>query len=1116
MKNVYLNISSYVLRVVCVVVLALLSIGSLKSQGFPYVVITSTGIVNNTGGVMPDDLFNNSHLPNDFYSTVFDAAGNPIMDHLVILTPYSGLTGSWTYANGYTGLVEFTKQDNYYASVNAGIDARRVAEIACISLSNMNGKKIYITGSCQNAYTGNETTEGFIYIAGGKGEDVDVYLHNVDIKTQSKRMPGQSVNQWLKGYITGNASPIAIASTSDDTTQPFQVNFHIRDTNTLTGGATSKLEDTGGAVNNILADILYLSAAPIAIRPDITIVSLYDTVPEQKDTVIQSSMLSRDKTIKVKLPATITTNDGRQFDVTQNNEILLKNNTIIADDQQITSWQTVTISWEDTKLEEKKDEVVITGLERYRNIATKLTFDDVWPTSADGSTIVRTNGILNMPVVGDLGAPSIDLGNEKGQVEFNGGQYKFHTPRTNSMFYVSSMAICYRSIRLAGFETIGVGGSVSAGSSSEEVGTRNFRDVVIKDGTFMTYPAEVKVTTTDPDDTTPIDVVQKGWYRDYTDLRLPYNARIMGGAFNNCKVYRCDGSGEQGVSPMYVDAKGDPILDADQKEIPMCWEEICVSENPILSNGVVDLSDDQIAELHPYYGHSSLTPIEEDGNKYVHVYLTSRCTDIVTTTYSRNWVTLIPEMGVKGLLTMGGDQTVNSKTMDGTKDLKNKYLFYARLNEYTKNNAFISLAGFDIEVYQAINMITGTPGSPNYNPEAEFAQVTNEGAYTIEQGLYTMLSFPSNEWQLISLPYDVHNIYVMETTSQQLGDSIKDLEEFLKYQGKADGKLAQNIVTSLCPDIFSGKGSGVNMNLIDIATQQIDCPPFELTHYNGSNANAAHYYLYEQLCPDPEDQGYQKLDYGYGTWQIANDYSANWSPVVPSAPATTYYDEAGNERADAKVLMKAGGIYNLFLPSGKDRYWDGKYLIFEGYGPQLILGSDKHSGYLRMNGNEEDGSAVYEGEFSFQGNRTFANFAIDTQKDGNIFLPVRTQDSDGYHYTFKPYAGSDSVWIHPCEVYGVTLESGIESVSMRGAIMRRTSIATGSTPVVGNTLLYAYAQPNGLLIDSRADQYVQVIAVDGQTIFAGQLHDGEQKQILTTTGIYVVCSDGQAIKLLVP
>ncbi len=1041
-------ISSYIrLTVLCVV---LLSVVSLEAANIMTIRKGASTLTIEPSYLEPYS----SIFPSDFNTIAFAEDGTPLMDSIYLFLP-ANLTAQ-PIPTGYV----IAKTGNAY-TIDLDDKTYRttfVVGTATRTIENVDGKKLYFTGTCDDAFAGTAAeTEGFIYIKGAKGENVDVYLDNCNIKTKSKTMPGQSINRWLKGYILGNASPIAIGSTSDDTKLPFTVNFHIRGNNKLTGGATSKLSNTDDDMNNMLADILYLSAAPIAIRP----------IPD--------------------LPAENATNT-----------------------------------------------VITKGLELYRNIATKLTFDDVWPTAADGSTTIRTNGLLELPVEGDLGAPSIDLGNSKGQVEFNGGQYKFHTPRTNSMFYVSTMAICYRSIKLAGFETIGAGGSVSAGTASEESGTREIRDVVIKDGTFTTYPAEVVPVT--PDDPTPVNVVQKGWYVENTDLRLPYNTRIMGGAFNNCKVYRCDGSGEQGVSPIQLDEGGNPVLDADGKEIPMCWEEMYVSGTPLLPNGVVDLTSGQIAEFHPYYGHASLTPIEEDGDKYVRVYLTSRCTDIVTTTYSRNWVTLIPKMGVEGFLTMGGDQTVYSKTIDGKKDLTNKYLFYARLNEYTKQNAFIELAGFQIQVQLAVEMITGKPHYSTYNPELEFSSVKNTDSYRIDNALYTMLSFPSNEWQLISLPYDVHRVYVMETTEKQFEgnpNNPEEIEAFLKEQGEADGKLAQNIVTSLCPDIFSGKGSGVNMNLIDIATKQIKCPPFELTHYNGkngaeSNASQAHYYLYEQVN-EYDDDGYggeDKLSSGIGLWRLetsVDQYSDKWKPAptysaLKNADGSAYKDLDGNDAPP--VLMQKGRIYSLFLPSGKDRYWDGKYLIFEGYGPQSVAGTSTHDNFLKYQElttpDEVEGDEYEYGieMLGLQGNITFANYKTTE----TTFLPAKDAptESKGYWYHFdKTEPGA---MIRPGQVYAgmsETATGNATALTPLGMIRRVDTTTDDARPVVGDILLYAYSQAGSLILDSHADQYVQVVSVDGRMIFADQLHDGEQKHIPATTGVYIVRSNEQVLKLMV-
>ncbi len=1045
MKRVFMNGMN---RWFTFTVMLFLGVFSLIAQ----VQITPTGVVPSNFETLL-----RSYVPDDFWDAIFTKDNKTLMDTVYVAAQLPDIPG---LCEAGLWLVAFKPSADFTSYTNTSFTN---VQKACRVIPNIDGKKLYFTGKCPNASAGTEKNESFVYFNGSRDEKVDVYLHDFEVKTLSKEIPGISINQWLKGYILGNASPIAIGSTSDDTTAPFTVNFHIRGNNKLTGGATTKVRGADNLLAEMLCDILYLSAAPIAIRPI------------------------------AEVPA-----------------------------------------------EDASDKVVATGLERYRNIATKLTFDDVWPTAADGSTTIRTNGLLELPVEGDLGAPSIDLGNSKGQVEFNGGRYKFHTPRTNSMFYVSSLAICYRSITLAGFETIGAGGSVSAGSASEEVSTRDFRDVVFNDGSFSTYSAD-KIAVT-PDDPTLVDVVQKGWYVHNTDLRVPYNTRIYGGTFNNCEVYRCDGSGEQGVppvSPTYFDVvtQVDPETGKD-KEVqvpkPLCRIPIQVSAKD--ETGVATTFADPENRLPSDYGKLSLTPIVEGNQDNVYIYTHIGCNPTLPV-YSRNWVTLIPKMGYEKLLTMGGNQTVYNKTTDGTKDLMNKYLFYARLNEYTKQNAFIELAGIPVGVQVAINKITGEPEDANYNPELEFSGVTNTDSYRIDNALYTMLSFPSNEWQLISLPYDVHRVWVLETTEKQFEgnpNNPEEIEAFLKEQGEADGDLAQQIVTSLCPDIFSGKGSGVNMNLIDIAKEQIGLTPFELKHYNGktgaeSNASQAHYYLYEQVneCDDDGYGGEDKLSSGIGLWRLetsVGQYSNKWKPAptysaLKNADGSAYKDLDGN--VAPPVLMQKGRIYSLFLPSGKDRYWDGKYLIFEGYGPQSVAGTSAHDNFLKYQElttpDEVEGDEYEYGieMLGLQGNITFANYKTTE----TTFLPAKDAptESKGYWYHFdKTEPGA---MIRPGQVYAgmsETATGNATALTPLGMIRRVDTTTDDARPVVGDILLYAYSQAGSLILDSHADQYVQVVSVDGRMLFAGQLHDGEQKHISATTGVYIVRSNEQVIKLMVP
>lgn len=727
--------------------------------------------------------------------------------------------------------------------------------------------------------------------------------------------------------------------------------------------------------------------------------------------------------------------------------------------------------------------------------SARLLFDDEVPIKG---VATKVNGKLNLPLKGSRSTPAVDLGNGNGFCEFNGGQYRFATPASNSMFYVCSMAICYKqfSVKQDGMSLsfYGIGSSVGTSTVDKDASDNKVR-VIFNDGTFSTYPSNEYA-----DDN--IDVVARGWYADYTDLRLSYESRINGGTFNNCRVYRCDASAERGSSPV------------NDNHEQLCYKELTVPA-PAGKNGV--LSATQMEELitrYPdlkqtleNYGSSSLTPVKEDDTYKLYLYLPlGECSEGTSDeAYVHNWVTVIPQMGLEGVLTMGGDVAVEAMEGDEHTPRKNSYLFYARLNDYTKQYASVNL-GIDITVQDAISVGGGH----------EFTSVTNSASYQIAHGLYTMLSFNTNQWYTLTMPYDVANFYVIETTETQKGADEK-LGDFLKRQGEADGDLASTIITSLCPDILSGKGSGVAMNLIDIAKYQLDREPIRLFPYNpdaGYGADKAHFYLYEQ-----QPAGYDEWSPTQPYWDFsadADDYGKMWTRVTPEsfAPADgvhDYIDQEGNPVPAGNIWMKKGHVYSIFLPDTESsRYWDGKYLIFEGYGPQDILGTDAHmpdnEGYWPQEYVDDDKAFI-------QGNATFANQTVSEQ----VFIPtVDTQRN--YEFT-RVDEGTE---IKPCEVMMVLSpdNTNAHQYIKRGgpvAQMNESSqaVADDNLPKVSDIALVAKAS-DGIVLYSYAAQQVNIYTLDGRLLYSDTLSDGSVVRVPAASGVYLVQGQEQTYKLIVP
>lgn len=863
------------------------------------------------------------------------------------------------------------------------------ASVSNFILNNINNRKLWFTGSVENAYAGDTTTsEGFFYLKGTDCQKVDVYLHDYQVKSvQSKTLKDLTINSFLTGCPKGMAAPFAIGTSGVQTDgNIFTVNFHIKGDNILTGGATSVNTSTN-PIYKILAEIVSMTAAPVAVRP------------------------------------------------------------------------------------------IGTSAEEVEYRSCCLNFDDRFPAS---SGTQATNGKLSLPVAVNRDAPSIDLGTRFGRCTFNGGQYHLTTAGNNNMFYVSSMAVCYRLFEMNGTKNYGVGTS----AATPENNTGGYPTVQILNGTFSTYSAEEFKDV--------VDVVAHGWYKDYTDLRLPIKTRIDGGTFNNCQVYACDASAEQGKAPVNT-----------AKQV------LCRTTKEVAAPDAQGLAELDLSTDYPDYGTASLTPVSNNGKYYVYPYLPGDCAER-TDTYTHNYVSVIPLMGASGLLTMGGDVTVESKEPDGT-PRKNAFFFYTRLNQYTKDNASVTLAGLTPTVSSAMSMAA--------TPVHEFSEVQNTNDYTIAHGLYTMLSFNSNQWYTICPPYDVHNIYVVETlpddslSAYGLTAADKGTDKFFKMQGKADGVLAQGIVTSLLPDILSGKGSGVYMDLVEICQKTLKLTPIPLTHYNpdinGHSAADANYYLYEQI----EDEG-NELD--YPMWKVENDindYSRKWQYVTPVASESDYTDKDGNTRSATDIIMQKGKNYSLFLPAGSDKYWTGKYLIFEGYGPQTLAGKTaikdfitSKSGFFDTDWMEKPDSVMY-----MQGNSTFANDTT-TDETGRVYVPSTASKTHNFvrqniGYIVKPW--ETMLVMSPTNTAKYSSLSAFSASIQHAPVARDTSLPT----VQCNSLLAV--NHNGILVQASVSQTVSVYSVDGMLLWKGNIPQDQSVQISVPAGVYIVQGTYQTIKLIV-
>lgn len=1181
MANIYNKIKCF-----CLLLLLLLPLPQLFAE--TTYLIKSDGIYTFDTSDYPsaksDDLTNAftalNILPADFYETVFDANGKMLMDNLFIAVQIDeNLAEAMNFPEGANLVAKFDKMDALEGYLMmGGYDAH--SQSIKLEEEAVEGKHLYFTGTLDNvracSYNDveyiekdsddensddensddssekieiihldpNGSKDGFISIKGSVNTKTDIYLHNFKILgVQNSTIPMDGMSDLIAGLFNGMASPICIEPKSRTLSDvdgasnptPFHADFHIKGDNKLVGGAISRFpfaetEGSGGTASmmKLLGDIYYFVASPISIRPQ---------------------------------------------------------------------------------------HYIEYGINDFLSTAGKIYFDDKYPTDAtDETQTISTNGLLDLPVEGDdKGTPSIDLGNARGACEFNGGQYIFHCPVSDNMFYVCSMAICYKMVNMLGIPSVymyGAGTSCSSATNEDESTAVNL-DVIFRDGTFSTHSSEGMVAS-------GVDPVAKGWYVKYDDLRVPYNTRIVGGTFLS-DVYACGASAESGVAPRNLDS---PIAKS------LCHDKILIADADIDENGIFTGS---LADIDGYasfadYGCNSLKAKQESGQYYIYPYLAlDDCNS--SSVYKQNWLTVLPRMGLdlprlmkndggqdaaNALVTLfaggadivktmaialGGDVQKHEKNTAGA-PMETSYLFYARFNDYTMkygslsfmfedligdmsqlitvSNAITLTGSMEKEAYGGVgNIISNVynkkypeyfEGNEHYNSSSMYADswhnanriiqpvvkgdsiqngdtYQKNGYYTIEKGMYSLLSFESNRWYTITLPYDVANIYVLETVPEGRTEE-ESYTDFLARQGEADIRMAEAIVNSVCPDIVSGKGTGVDKNLIDIFHDQLsDLPLTKLNFYNpqlaGHKAKDANYYLYKMKPVQDEDENelvdevnasttWDMPSTEHGLTEAINSLSKEWLLVGDGEDDFSptgwddMYDSDGN--IVNEVLMRRGHIYSIFFPADADienkdsRFWDGKYIVFEGFGPQRITDLDNSPTFADVCFNPIDMNSEYidKDHVIMQGNPTFGT---DTIADGKkVFRP----DLDGNTYTFNIVSGENNEYFYPFQVYAVLddavvqmLNSPMGSAPRRDEQLLALDEEAASIPTISGGLSLRVWNNEGIMMQAYEKQTVTVYSADGRSIYSSLLTDGDIVRIPAPSGMYIVQGEKQATKIVI-
>ena len=725
---------------------------------------------------------------------------------------------------------------------------------------------------------------------------------------------------------------------------------------------------------------------------------------------------------------------------------------------------------------------------------TTLSFDDKWPTDATNYELhKRTNGYLRFQKVSE-NSPSIEMGNQNTIVNFNGGRIELSNSVPGAQYYLNTLAICYRS----GYALYqGIDLFVGYGLGQDEVGGEvNFNDGTVN--ALVSYPKQDYWGYLEVDEATG----------QSTALRCPANTFITGGSHNS-QVLACSAVDKLGGSPK--DKAGNPLVKLDYQLPGEANIQVDPNTNLVIPEsmpnrltcvGCGEGGTDTELDLE-FYGKQSLSP---DASKYIHLWApgAGRVEYNIT-----SWVLSMPRVtagydaGIGEVETViGGEKKVPSGELD-----KVNNLLYVQIDQNMQ--AVLDNDNYDIPVLLGTEYITanvvGSDGTL-------YCDITNTSPYTIHNKIYYIRVIEADEWIMFSPPFDVSNVYVIETSSEA------ELETLAKEENGRAKALAMQ--------------AEYNMDFSAIVADAIN----KDSKSNLGRTFETHYTDYVNYTMHPTNK--KKGDYSGGVLKqriypfTGDNYWANFFLYKSEDAEWKYYGENGSFVTDwqiaqpinkmigdveREVIMEQGGIYALQFPfcpkcenEGEERtkwdYWTGKFIIFEGYGPQIIAGKDIHGTidahiYEEPNSGQLLGNPVFAEYEATHSNAYFCDSYNDLQHDqegenimnaGAVFMLANITSPSGMPAKRVDFQSGAITW-----------EEGGDN----------QNTTTGTPTISGDRQMMVYTIEGGVGIIPVTAQQVSIYNAAGQLITSQYLT--EEVQISLPAGIYLISGEKEQAKAIV-
>ena len=719
---------------------------------------------------------------------------------------------------------------------------------------------------------------------------------------------------------------------------------------------------------------------------------------------------------------------------------------------------------------------------------TELSIDDVWPASmADNApSSVRTNGFLDIRTT--TAAPCIDLYDDNGKVNFNGGRIYLKNSRpSGSNNYLCTFAVGYRKYEK---EVSGIKATMYGLGTDQSGGEVNFND-----GSFYIDPL------------TDDEFTKHGkYYHHKYALKCPASSTINGGTYY-CEPFSCTESENLGASPLNKYGDG-LVLDTVAVESLLEPYKTAVINFPNDKEVQAEYAATYPATLGEYYtakggtyGISSLNAYQgTQAPDSVILMLPVQYTDKALQKEVANipWALCVPDVLAGGTIAIGGNTEVADKEENNVVYQTN-YLLYGAIDEYIKG--LIDEGAYQTPVFD------GLPSAGVELTGGTYSDILNEEPYTIQQEQYMMMSVKADEWFLFAPPFDVSEVYVLETYKE---DNLAAMAKTTSWQDAIDLQADANmgLFYALCYSIDYTESVNNFDGIIYAWTQEIGKPngaggKKKLTHFTGSNYTANYY-----------------LQRSSGTWEWDAEKSrfvTDWEYLPKTMEKVTHGD------TEYSVVMKKGEIYSMNFPymyngyresgDGDNNwdYWTGKYILFVGKGPQSIEGKNHHNTITAS-------MTATPGNAEIRVNPTFASLEISNMGayylgENQRFTPSPDDNEPGYIDPTQGFVLANT------NTPSSPMPQRIKSIDMMSGEVTyeegegSENGATGTPTIAGNNKMLVYNINGGVGIVPVVAQQVSIYNAAGQVVTSEYL--AGETQLSLPAGIYLVCGEHEQYKVLV-